>query len=96
VLTVTENARSIVKEITDTSASEISALRITAEESPASAQSSFAINAVAAPQPGDQTVDDAGATIHLDPGAAQLLDDQVLDAAVDEAGAVRFSIAPQS
>ena len=96
MLTVTENARSIVKEITETSASEITALRITAEGAPESAPSSFAVSAVTAAEPGDQTVEEGGATIYLDANAAQQLDDKVLDAAVDPAGGVQFTIVPQA
>ena len=96
MLAVTENARTIVKEITDSSAAEITALRITTDIAADAAQSSFAITAVATPEPGDPTIEEAGATIHLDAGAAQELDDKILDAAVDETGAVRFAIAPQA
>jgi Fe-S cluster assembly iron-binding protein IscA len=94
MLTVTENARAIVKEITASSPSEVTALRISVEGAPESAPS-FAMSAVAAAEPGDQTLEEGGATIHLDPNAAQQLDDKVLDAAVDQAGGVQFSIAPQ-
>jgi Fe-S cluster assembly iron-binding protein IscA len=95
MLVVTENARTIVKEITDTSAAEINALRITTEAGVDAAPTALAITAVTAPEAGDQTIEESGATIHLDAAAAQELDDKVLDAAVDESGAVRFAIAPQ-
>jgi Fe-S cluster assembly iron-binding protein IscA len=96
MLAVTENARVIVKEITDMSAADITALRISTEPTPDAAPSSLAITAVSTPESGDQTIEEAGATIHLDAGAAQELDDKILDAAVDESGSVRFSIAPQA
>jgi hypothetical protein len=40
-------------------------------------------------------VEQAGATIYLDEGSAQLLDDKILDAAVDEQGRVEFALAVQ-
>jgi Fe-S cluster assembly iron-binding protein IscA len=92
MLTVTENARAIVKEITEKSPEEVTALRITADDG----SQAFAVSAVGAAEPGDQTVEDGGATIHLDPTAAQQLDDKVLDAAVDQTGGVQFSLAPQA
>jgi iron-sulfur cluster assembly protein len=95
MLTVTENARAIVKEITDTSPPEVTALRITAD-APGSAPASFALSAVGAAEPGDQTVEEGGVTIHLDPSAAQQLDDKILDATVDQTGGVSFTIAPQA
>ena len=36
-----------------------------------------------------------GATVYLDGGAAQELDDKVLDASVDQEGRVEFALAPQ-
>ena len=93
MLTVTENARAIVQEITEKSQSEVTALRITADDLP---QSSFAVNAVAAAEPGDQTVESGGAIIHLDSTAAQQLDDKILDAAVDQTGGIQFTLAPQA
>ena len=45
------------------------------------------------PVEGDQVVDTSGARLFLDPEASQLLDDKALDAAVDDAGGVRFEFA---
>jgi Fe-S cluster assembly iron-binding protein IscA len=93
MLTVTENAKAIVKEITEKSPEEVTALRITSDGGEGSA---FAVTAVGAPEPGDQTIEEGGATIHLDANAAQQLDDKILDAAVDQAGSVQFALAPQA
>jgi len=43
----------------------------------------------------DQVVEQSGATIYLDHQSAELLDDKVLDAAVDEQGRVEFALALQ-
>jgi Fe-S cluster assembly iron-binding protein IscA len=48
------------------------------------------------PLPGDHTITADGALVYLDEPAAQRLDDQVLDASVDEAGKVQFALAPQA
>ncbi len=90
MLTLTENASTIVKDITTQSGlAETAGLRITSE---AAAEPTFAIAAAEAPEPGDQTVEQDGATVYLDESAAALLDDKVLDAAVDPAGKVEFAL----
>lgn len=48
-----------------------------------------------APADGDAVVENAGARIFLEPEAGELLADQQLDAGVDEAGQVQFSLALQ-
>ena len=92
MLTLTENASTIVKDITDQAGSETAGLRITRDESP---EQAFAVSAAAAAEPGDQVVQQDGATIYLDEPAAVQLGDKVLDAAVDQAGGVEFSLTPQ-
>ena len=90
MLTLTENASTIVKDITTQSGlAEAAGLRITSESAP---EPTFAVSAAEAPEPGDQTVEQNGATVYLDEQAAVLLDDKVLDAAVDEAGKVEFAL----
>ena len=77
MLTLTQNATLIVKEIADQQGgTEGSGLRITAE-------------------PGDQVLQQDGATVYLDQDAATMLDDKVLDAAVDEGGRVEFALGVQ-
>jgi Fe-S cluster assembly iron-binding protein IscA len=93
MLTLTENASAIVNEITSQPGlAESAGLRITSEDSP---EPSFAISAAEQGEPGDQVVEQGGATIYLDESAAQLLDDKVLDAAVDPSGKVEFALAMQ-
>ncbi|WP_372727084.1 Fe-S cluster assembly protein HesB [Nocardioides sp.] len=90
MLTLTENASTIVKDITTQSGlTETAGLRITAESAP---EPTFSVSAAEAPEPGDQTVEQNGATVYLDEEAAVLLDDKVLDAAVDEGGRVEFAL----
>ena len=43
----------------------------------------------------DLVVEQGGATVYLDQSAAELLDDKVLDAAVDQSGKVEFALGLQ-
>jgi len=91
MLTLTENATAIVNEITtQPGLSEDAGLRITSAPTP---EPSFEVTAAAQGEPGDQVVEQGGATVYLDPTSAELLDDKVLDAAVDQAGKVEFALA---
>lgn len=47
------------------------------------------------PVAGDEVVEENGARVFLEPGAAAVLDDKSLDAQPDEEGGVAFSIAEQ-
>jgi iron-sulfur cluster assembly protein len=92
LLTLTENASTIVKSITAAQEGlETAGLRITEDPS-----QGLAVTTAASPEPGDQTVEFDGAIVYLDAPASQALDDQILDAAVDEAGRVQFGLAPQA
>lgn len=93
MLTLTENASTIVKEITtQPGLPETAGLRITSESS---ADPNFGITAADRAEPGDQVVEQAGATVYLDEQSAVMLDDKVLDAAVDPSGSVEFALAVQ-
>ena len=59
---------------------ETAGLRITADRTP---EPAFEVSAAQQAEPGDQVVEQGGATVYLDPPPPQLLDDKVLDAAVD-------------
>jgi Fe-S cluster assembly iron-binding protein IscA len=94
MLTLTENASTIVNQITSQQIEgDHPGLRITADNA---AQPGFELAAAEQPEPGDQVVEQAGATIYLDEPAAALLDDKILDASVDETGKVAFVLAPQA
>ena len=91
MLTLTDNASTIVKEISN-QIPEAAGLRITSENAD---QPSFEVEPAAAAQPGDETVEQDGATIYLDEAANLQLDDKVLDAAVDQNGGVQFALTLQ-
>lgn len=93
MLTLTENARTIIQDITDQpGAPETAGLRITTEDT---AEPSFAVSAAPQAEPGDQVVAQGRATVYLDPEAATALDDKVLDAGLDDAGGVSFALGLQ-
>ena len=94
MLTLTENARTIVKDIsTQPGQPESAGLRISAESD---TEPAFGVAAADAPEPGDQVVEASGATVYLDQRAAVMLEDKVLDAAVDESGKVEFALGLQT
>jgi iron-sulfur cluster assembly protein len=92
VLTLTENASTIVKEIAaQQGGSDATGLRISSPDP----EQGLMVTATDEPQPGDQTVEVEGAVVYLDAPASAQLDDQVLDATVDQSGRVQFALAPQ-
>lgn len=90
MLTLTENASTVVKTLVDQADGHEAGLRISqdAPDSPA-----LHVIPSQAPQPGDQVLEDAGARVFLEETAAVTLDDKVLDAQVDDNGGVQFTIA---
>jgi iron-sulfur cluster assembly protein len=91
MLTLTENASTIVTQILAQDGS-AAGLRITADEAP---QPNLELSTATEAFPGDQVVEQDGVAVYLDQVAAALLDDKVLDAAVDEGGAIEFSLVLQ-
>lgn len=93
MLTLTSNAVTVVRSLTEQTAGGMGGLRFSQE--PGSSQT-LTIRAAAAPEPGDQVVEQDGARVFLTAEAADVLDDQILDAEVDAGGAVQFSVVPQA
>lgn len=92
LMRLTENAADVVKTITSqTTESDDAGVRISQQQSNSEA---LGLTAVEAPQPGDEVVEDHGARVFLDEAAAQTLEQEVLDAQVDESGTVQFGVAP--
>jgi iron-sulfur cluster assembly protein len=92
MLTLTENASTIVKGIASQDP-EASGLRITSEST---AEPAFGVTVAESPQPGDQVLEQDGATLFLDPESSTQLEDKVLDADIDEAGNVEFTLTFQA
>ncbi len=94
MLTLTENASTIVKTLLDQNeAGDNAGLRFSQEEAN---EGALTVSTADQAQPGDAVVEHDGAKVFLDETAAVALGDQVLDAAVDQAGAVQFSITPSA
>jgi iron-sulfur cluster assembly protein len=93
MLTLTDQATDVVKTITEqTTEGETAGLRISQQESDPNA---LGLTPVENPQPGDQVLESDGARLFLDATAAIALDNEVLDAQVDESGTVQFGIGPK-
>lgn len=90
MLTLTENASTIVKTLTaQVPDSQDTGLRISSTNPENTA---FSVGVAEAPEPMDLVVESEGARVFLEPTAAVALDDKVLDATLDERGSVSFAI----
>lgn len=91
VLTMTDNAADVVKKIVDQNVADDQAgLRISQ-----AVDQSLALTPAPESEPGDQVVEENGARVFLDEGAAAVLDDKVLDAKVEADGSVQFAVGEQ-
>ena len=86
MLTLTDHAQDAVRALTP-QAPESAGLRI------APGNQGFELSLVTEPVPGDALIDDGGVRVFVEPQAAQLLDEQTLDAQLDEGGEVNFFLA---
>ena len=92
MLTLTANASTIGKDSAAPQGVDSTGLRISSEDP----QTGLMVTAAQQPHPGDQTIESQGAVVYLDAPASEQLEDQILDASVDEAGRVQFALAPQA
>ncbi len=77
MLTLTHNARDVVREMVEAGgAPDGSGIRISADDG----GDGLSLSLVSGPAEGDQVVEDDGTRVFLEPRAASLLDDKVLDA----------------
>lgn len=83
MLTLTDHAQAAVRALTPQNAW----LRI------APANQGFDFSLVTEPVPGDDLIDDGKVQVFVEPQTAQLLDEQTLDAQLDEGGEVNFFLA---
>jgi len=96
MLTLTPNASDAIRQLTEQIPTEdaTAGMRIAPGEAPGGEGTALELSLVEAPEQADQTVQEAGATVYLEPAAAQLLDDKVLDAEVRDEG-VAFQVLDQ-
>jgi Fe-S cluster assembly iron-binding protein IscA len=94
MLALTENAVEAVQEILSSSdeAPELGGVRLVAE--PAAGRMNFQLSVVGLPAEDDEVIEAEGARVFLDPDAASLLGDKILDASI-ESNQVAFTIADQ-
>ncbi len=92
MLTLTENACTIVKQFTEhPDTPENAGLRIATTP-----DAQLTVAAADEPSAGDQVVEQDGAKVFLDATAAEQLDDKVLDAGIDESGNLQFGLLMQA
>jgi iron-sulfur cluster assembly protein len=91
MLALTENVTTIVKKLSE-EVPAISGLRIAAESDGQSLSVSPADQAA----PGDQVLEQDGATVYVEETASVLLADQILDGGVDEEGNIQFALGQQA
>ena len=94
MLALTDNAVEAVKNIVSSSDedSETSGLRMVAEL--AGTQANFQLSVVSLPAEDDEVIEEQGVRVFLEPEAASLLEDKVLDATLEQ-NQVAFTIADQ-
>jgi Fe-S cluster assembly iron-binding protein IscA len=84
LLTLTPTAAEVVRTLVDQSSSfDSGGLRIAASEDGVEGVA-LELSLVGEPEALDETIEQSGATVYLDPEAAELLDDKLLDAQVAE------------
>ena len=91
MLALTENVTEIVKKLAE-EVPAISGIRVATEPDGQSLSVSPADQAV----PGDQVVEQDGATVYVDEAAAVILDEMVLDGGVDADGNIEFALGAQA
>jgi iron-sulfur cluster assembly protein len=92
MLAVTSTAAEAIKGLSSAPGAE--GVRISSSVPEAGQPLELQLELTQAPEPEDQVLEAAGAQIFLDPAAADVLDDKVLDADVAE-GEVRFAVVEQ-
>jgi iron-sulfur cluster assembly protein len=95
MLALTDSAAEAVRHIVSSSdgVSDTGGLRVVAERE--GMQANFQLSVVQVPAEDDAVIDEEGARLFLEPEAAALLDDKVLDVTIDQ-NQVAFLIADQS
>ena len=96
MLLLTDAAAEVVKSVTeDPQSPEGTGLRITRPRTEPDGKGDLRLAPAPRPAGDDMVVESAGARVFLDPLAAAFLDDKVLDAEIDPAGTVHFTLGLQ-
>ena len=95
MLTVTEAAAEAITALTANQGNGESGLRLAVQNAEGD-NAQLALSVAPSPAEGDRVLgEDEGPKVFLEPQAAALLDDKVLDVQEDEAGGVAFAVLPQ-
>ncbi|HEV2820951.1 MAG TPA: hypothetical protein VGW11_10630 [Solirubrobacteraceae bacterium] len=96
MLTLTPTASEAIRQLTDQVPTEDATpgMRIAPGEESGGEGIALELSLVRAPETFDQTIENQGAIVYLEPQAAELLDDKVLDAEVRDDG-VAFEVLEQ-
>jgi iron-sulfur cluster assembly protein len=93
MLVLSETASTAIRQLIDRpELPDTSGLRIAPAEGEAGR---LGVSTAGMPEEGDQVIEDQGARVFLEPGVAEMLDDQVLDATADDQGRIGFVLSPQ-
>ncbi|MGH9230516.1 MAG: Fe-S cluster assembly protein HesB [Acidimicrobiales bacterium] len=93
MLVLSENASTAIRNLVERpELPDVAGVRIASGEGESG---QFSVSTAGLPEEGDQVVEDQGARVFLEPAAAAILDDKVLDATVDERGRIGFVLTPQ-
>jgi len=96
MLTLSESAADVIRELSSQPGMPADAgLRIV-PNAENSGGPSFAVSVTAGPMPEDRVVESGQARVYLEQHVVAQLDDKVLDAEVDQRGAVAFRVSPQT
>lgn len=97
MLTLTDNATAIVTTLVSRQTGAADAgLRIHSTPAGPESEARLAAGVAEHPEPEDQVVELSSTRVFVDAPASAALDDKILDAGVDEAGAVSFTVLPQA
>jgi Fe-S cluster assembly iron-binding protein IscA len=94
MLTLTPTAEIAIRQIIESSPLAEGGLRISAEPGE-NGQAAFNLALVEGPGPLDQVVEDVAVPVYLEPQVASLLDEGVLDAAIEDER-VTFTVGPRT
>ncbi|MCF6377969.1 Fe-S cluster assembly protein HesB [Nocardioides KLBMP 9356] len=91
MLALTENVTEIVNQLTD-EVPGIAGIRVATEPD----GQSLSVSPAEQASPGDQVLEQDGATVYVDEAAAVILDEMVLDGGVDAEGNIEFAVGQQA
>jgi iron-sulfur cluster assembly protein len=93
MLVLTDNAATTIRNLIDRpELPDLGGLRIAGAED---GSGRLTVSTATTAEQGDEVIEDQGARVFLEPVAADVLDDKVLDTSMDEQGRISFVLGPQ-